>query len=95
MQAAPSRLPPRPAAPSPSTQVHGGTGSRTRCGTQLPCRGRPHLTVGAPPGLQVEGNVSGVLSGIDAAVTSDAASVKDLADAALALAGLQATGDRR
>lgn len=52
----------------------------------------PHA---AQTAVAVEGNVSGVLSGIDAAVTSDAASVKDLADAALALAGLQATGDRR
>jgi hypothetical protein len=43
----------------------------------------------------VEGDLEGVLRGIDAAVSAENAGPKDVADAALSLALLQARGDRR
>jgi hypothetical protein len=49
----------------------------------------------AATAVAVEGDVDGVLSSIDKLVTSDSASAKDVADAAVALAYLQAKGNRR
>jgi hypothetical protein len=43
----------------------------------------------------VEGDLAGVLREIDAAVSAEGAGPKDVADAAMSLAYLQARGDRR
>jgi hypothetical protein len=45
--------------------------------------------------LPVDGDLSGVLRAIDAAVSAEGAGPKDVADAAMGLAFLQARGDRR
>lgn len=51
--------------------------------------------VAAAPALAVEGDIPKLLSAIDAAVSSDSATPKDVADAAMALAYLQARDNRR
>lgn len=56
---------------------------------------RPASFAQAATEVAVEGDVDGVLSSIDKLVSSDAASAKDVADAAVALAYLQAKGNRR
>lgn len=45
--------------------------------------------------MQIQGDLSAVLSEVDAVVSRDNVQAKDIADAALALAYLQARGDRR
>lgn len=49
----------------------------------------------AAPSLAVQGDLSAVLSEVDALLTGGSAGPKDVADAAMALAALQARGDRR
>lgn len=49
----------------------------------------------AAPAAAVEGDLAGVLREVDAAVSAEGAGPKDVADAAMALALLQARGDRR
>ncbi len=45
--------------------------------------------------VPVEGDLDGVLASISAQVSSDSAGAKEVADAAVALAYLQAKGNRR
>ena len=45
--------------------------------------------------MQIQGDLSAVLSEVDAVVSREDVTAKDIADAAMALAYLQARGDRR
>lgn len=55
----------------------------------------PSAAAAAAAQMQVQGDLSAVLSEVDAVVSREDAKPKDIADAAMALAYLQARGDRR
>lgn len=55
----------------------------------------PVSAAAAAAQMQIQGDLSAVLSEVDAVVSRDNVQAKDIADAALALAYLQARGDRR
>ena len=55
----------------------------------------PASAAAATAQMQVQGDLSAVLSEVDAVVSGEDAKPKDIADAAMALAYLQARGDRR